>query len=228
MSADKLASFRVDSELWQQFQAIAKNNGTNASALLVTYIKEVVNTENVNTNQETVNTTTEIKKSNVSIQDIDDCIDKSVNDGKIKQAITTVYENMMGNFNQLLSEVNELKNQLSVKSQELALNSSATISENDSKFIEQTYISILGIENIINGDNYNKDSIGDIRDKMIEHQWRLEQDLNIKLSLNNPSFIVRELNKVLRALGFELESKQVGKMVNYWIKTPTIGTAKNP
>lgn len=34
MNADKLASFRVDSDLWQQFQGHAKENNTNASALL--------------------------------------------------------------------------------------------------------------------------------------------------------------------------------------------------
>ena len=44
MSADKLASFRVDSQLWEQFQGYAKGQNNTATALLISYIKSAVNT----------------------------------------------------------------------------------------------------------------------------------------------------------------------------------------
>ena len=134
MNADKLASFRVDSDLWQQFQGHAKENNTNASALLVAYIKSVVNTGNVITLNQIVNTSSEsnnpspsiqdidnridekIKQSiqninTLSIQDIDNCIDDSLVDGKIKEAIAKNYAGIMGQFNGLLEELQELKKQ---------------------------------------------------------------------------------------------------------------------
>ena len=76
MSADKLASFRIDNQLWQQFQDVAKSQNTTASALLISYIKSVVNTgDTINTTVDTVNTTTE-KKPSLSIQNVNTlCID---------------------------------------------------------------------------------------------------------------------------------------------------------
>ena len=79
MNADKLASFRVDSDLWQQFQGHAKENNTNASALLVAYIKSVVNTGNVITYNPDVNTSSESNNPSLSIQDIDKRIDEKIN-----------------------------------------------------------------------------------------------------------------------------------------------------
>ena len=137
MNADKLASFRVDSDLWQQFQGHAKENNTNASALLVAYIKSVVNTGNVITLNQIVNTSSESNNpslsiqdidnridekinqsiqnidtiNTLSIQDIDNCIDDSLVDGKIKEAIANSYAGIMGQFNGLLEELQELKKQ---------------------------------------------------------------------------------------------------------------------
>ncbi len=43
-SADKLASFRINADLWEDFQSFAKEKGFSASALLVNYIQSVVGT----------------------------------------------------------------------------------------------------------------------------------------------------------------------------------------
>jgi hypothetical protein len=135
MSADKLASFRVDSQLWEQFQSYAKENNVTATALLISYIKSVVNTGNVITSNLVVNTSSEVNNpslsihdidiridekiklsiqsiNTLSIQDIDNCIDDSLEEGKIKEAIATSYAATMGQFNGLLEELQELKKQL--------------------------------------------------------------------------------------------------------------------
>ncbi len=137
MNADKLASFRVDSDLWQQFQGHAKENNTNASALLVAYIKSVVNTGNVITLNQIVNTSSESNNPSLSIQDIDNRIDEKIKssiqnidtintlsiqdidnriaeslaDGGIGEAISNSYSGIMGQFNGLLEELQELKKQ---------------------------------------------------------------------------------------------------------------------
>ena len=38
----KLATFREDSDIWERFQAKAKANGTNASALLQRYLRDYI------------------------------------------------------------------------------------------------------------------------------------------------------------------------------------------
>jgi hypothetical protein len=135
MSADKLASFRVDSQLWEQFQSHAKENNVTATALLISYIKSVVNTGNVITHNPVVNTSSEIIDPSLSIhnidkriddkiklsiqnintlslQDIDNSIADSLADGGIGEAIAKNYEAMMGQFNGLLEELQDLKSQL--------------------------------------------------------------------------------------------------------------------
>ena len=134
MSADKLASFRVDSQLWELFQGHAKENNVTATALLISYIKSVVNTGNVITSNPVVNTSSEVNNPSLSIHDIDSRIDEKIKlsiqsintlsiqdidnriaeslaDGDIKEAIAKNYEAMMGQFNGLLEELQELKKQ---------------------------------------------------------------------------------------------------------------------
>ncbi|MTJ48389.1 hypothetical protein [Dolichospermum sp. UHCC 0259] len=150
MSADKLASFRVDSQLWEQFQGYAKSQNSTATALLISYIKSVVNTGNVITSNPVVNTSSEVNNPSLSIQDIDNridnkikssiqgidtlsiqdiynCIDDSLEGGKIKEAISTSYAGMMGNFNGLLEELQDIKSQL----QELQIPPAAAAAAND-------------------------------------------------------------------------------------------------
>lgn len=42
MSESKLATFRIDSDVWEQFQAKAKTRETNASALIQRFIKQYI------------------------------------------------------------------------------------------------------------------------------------------------------------------------------------------
>ncbi|WP_168499276.1 hypothetical protein [Anabaena sp. UHCC 0204] len=146
MSADKLASFRVDSQLWEVFQGYAKENNVTATALLISYIKSVVNTGNVITYNPVVNTSSEVNNPSQSIQDIDKRIDdkikmsiqninilsiqdidnriaESLADGGIGEAIATSYAATMGQFNGLLEELQDLKKQF----EELQSNPPATV-----------------------------------------------------------------------------------------------------
>ena len=101
MNADKLASFRVDSDLWQQFQGHAKENNTNASALLVAYIKSVVN----GTSNPVVNTSSEINNPTLSLQDIDKRIDE-----KIKQSIQNINTTSLQDIdNRIIESIQDIK-----------------------------------------------------------------------------------------------------------------------
>ncbi|WP_193962614.1 hypothetical protein [Dolichospermum sp. LEGE 00246] len=137
MSADKLASFRVDGQLWEQFQGYAKENNVTATALLISYIKSVINTGNVITSSQNINTSSDTNNPSLSIQDIDKRIDEKIKlsiqnidsintlsiqdidnriaeslaDGGIGEAIAKSYTAAMGQFNGLLEELQELKKQ---------------------------------------------------------------------------------------------------------------------
>ena len=135
MSADKLASFRVDSQLWELFQGYAKENNVTATALLVAYIKSVVNTGSVITSNPVVNTSIEVNNPSLSLQDIDKRMDdkiqqsihnintlslqdidnriaESIAAGDIRDAIASSYAGVMGQMNGLIEELQQLKNQL--------------------------------------------------------------------------------------------------------------------
>ena len=151
MKADKLASFRIDNDLWQQFQAIAKENNNTASALLVGYIKSVVNTSNVITSNLVVNTSSEVvntSSDHLSIHDIDSRIDEkisqsiqdintpsiqniedlidsrigvSVREGDIKGAIAHSYKSSINQFNGHLEELQNQIRELQKQFEELSV-----------------------------------------------------------------------------------------------------------
>jgi hypothetical protein len=144
MKADKLASFRVDSQLWEQFQGYAKENNNTASALLVGYIKSVVNPDNVNTSSEVVNTPSDhlsihdidsridekIRQSiqdinTPSIQNIDELIDSriggSVREGDIKSAIAHSYQSSVDQFNEMIGELQNQIRELQKQFEELSV-----------------------------------------------------------------------------------------------------------
>ncbi|WP_413176432.1 hypothetical protein [Anabaena azotica] len=52
------------------------------------------------------------------------------------------------------------------------------------------------------------------------HQQEVEKKLKIKLSLDNDTYAVREMNKILKALGYELGHKQINKVEHYWVVNP--------
>jgi hypothetical protein len=124
-----LATFRIDEELWGKFKDIAKNKQTNASALILQYIQGVVSSGGVDNppkatppnidispqpNLDSIYKYIDNKLDNledVSIQDIDNKIAESLEDGDIKDAIAASYAGMMAQFNGLLEEWQELKKQ---------------------------------------------------------------------------------------------------------------------
>jgi hypothetical protein len=234
MKADKLASFRVDSQLWEQFQAIAKENNTNASALLVGYIKSVVNPNNVNTSNLVVNTSSEVNSPHLSIQDIDSRIDEKIRQsiqnintpsvqniedlidsriggsiaiGDIRYAIAHSYQSSANQFNEMIGELQNQIAELKTQVQELKSSPSADI-EN-----------LLGIGDILAGSPYDLNYLNEhIGDKLNEHKSQIEAALRIKLNLSDPKYICREFNKIIRGLGYEIKNKQINKVETYWIE----------
>jgi len=87
---NKLATFRIDNELWQQFQDIAKQNNTTASALLVGYVQGVVTTECIDNNPQIQSLNTD-NIAQPSIQNLDKLIDNkiksSIQDGDINEVL---------------------------------------------------------------------------------------------------------------------------------------------
>ena len=124
-----LATFRIDEELWGKFKDIAKNKQTNASALILQYIQGVVSSGGVGNSPKATPPNIDISPQpnldsiykyidnkldnleDVSIQDIDNKIAESLEDGDIKDAIAASYAGMMAQFNGLLEEWQELKKQ---------------------------------------------------------------------------------------------------------------------
>jgi len=223
MSADKLASFRVDSQLWEQFQGHAKENNTNASALLVAYIKSVVNTGSVITSSEVINPTLSIQDidkriddkvkqsiqniNTLSIQDIDNRINESIADGDIGGAIANSYKAAMGQFGGLLEEMQELKKQL----EELQSNPPAAvpspqspITNPQSPIPNDELVEILGIGDVIAGQIYNFESLKEdgIIASIKENQELIEGLIGDNLTLKND---LSDMNKILKFMGYLTE-----------------------
>ncbi len=70
----KLATFRIDEELWAQFQDIAKANNSSASSLIVRYIQDAVKGQGIDTNID--NTVQRI--DNIHIDNLEHIIDKRI------------------------------------------------------------------------------------------------------------------------------------------------------
>ncbi|MFM6080897.1 MAG: hypothetical protein ACKPCI_20700 [Dolichospermum sp.] len=223
-----LATFRIDEELWGKFKDIAKNKQTNASALIIQYIQGVVNSGGVDNVPQSA-------PQNIdnfpTIQNIEDLIDAriggSIRDGDIKYAIANSYTAMMGQFNGLLEQLQELQKQVQeLKSIPPAAVPQSPVNEElttDNKAISpnlnhQEIIDLLEINHSIDGTKYDKNSLLSIKDNLIENKERLEKDLNIKLSLEDSKYIVREFNKIVKALGYDLQNKQIQKIETYWVK----------
>ncbi|MFM6529423.1 MAG: hypothetical protein ACKPHW_16915 [Microcystis panniformis] len=139
--------------------------------------------------------------------------------------------NTIVNLNSKLSELtNELTNKDSqlqnLKSVPPAAVPQSPVNEElttDNKAISpnlnhQEIIYLLKINHIIDGTKYDKNSLLSIKDNLIENKERLEKDLNIKLSLEDSKYIVREFNKIVKALGYDLQNKQIQKIETYWVK----------
>jgi hypothetical protein len=228
MKADKLASFRIDNELWKQFQGIAATNSTTASALLVGYIESVVNTGNVNTPAiDAVNTTTE-KKPSLSIQDIDKRIDDkiktaiqdvntisiqniedladariagSIADGDIGGAIAKCYRDMMGQFNEVLSRFEELKD--SIPPAAAVPSSQSPVTNHQLPKTTEEVIGFLAIEDILGGDPYWQEQL-EIKgiDAKIKDNFEHFQSLGIDFKGVRDGAVSR-FNRVLKWLGYK-------------------------
>ncbi|MFM6267593.1 MAG: hypothetical protein ACKPFA_14005 [Dolichospermum sp.] len=162
-----------------------------------------------------------------NVDTIKNLIAESLADGDIKDAIATSYAAVIGQFNGLLEQLQELQKQV----QELKSVPPAAVPQSpaneelttDNKAIppnlnHQEIIDLLKINHIIDGTKYDKNSLLSIKDNLIENKERLEKDLNIKLSLEDSKYIVREFNKIVKALGYDLQNKQIQKIETYWVK----------
>ena len=117
---DKLASFRINSERWEKFKSVAEAQGKTATDLLNEYIDRVIGVGvGVGVDAAPKLSIRDIDKriddkiNTASIQDIDDTVKKAISgsleDGEIGEAIAKSYAAMMGNFNELLHQMEELK-----------------------------------------------------------------------------------------------------------------------
>jgi len=117
---NKLATFRVDGDVWQQFQDIARQNNTTASALLIGFIESVLESGIDKTSQpsiQDIDKTTQPsiqdidKTAQPSIQDIDTIIDNrirlSVRGGDIKEQSQELHAQTSINLNEVLHQMNE-------------------------------------------------------------------------------------------------------------------------
>jgi hypothetical protein len=225
-----LATFRIDEELWGKFKDVAKNNQTNASALIIQYILGVVGGNAIPQNidnptslsiQDIDNRIDEKIKASIqnintpSIQNIEDLIDsrikQSIADGDIRYAIAHSYKAAMGQLNGLLEEFQLIKKQME------ELQSVPPVADNPpSADIEN----LLGIGDILAGSPYDLNYLNNhIGYRLNEHKGQIETALKIKLNLSDPKYICREFNKIVRALGFTIENKQINKVETYWIET---------
>ncbi|MFM6670383.1 MAG: hypothetical protein ACKPH5_06910, partial [Dolichospermum sp.] len=161
-----------------------------------------------------------------NVDTIKNLIAESLADGDIKDAIATSYAAVIGQFNGLLEQLQELQKQV----QELKSVPPAAVPQSpaneelttDNKAISpnlnhQEIIDLLKINHIIDGTKYDKNSLLSIKDNLIENKERLEKDLNIKLSLEDSKYIVREFNKIVKALGYDLQNKQIKRIETYWV-----------
>ena len=117
---NKLATFRVDGADWQQFQDIAKQNNTSASALLIGFIQSVIESGIDKTSQPSIQDIEKTsqpsiqdidKTSQPSIQDIDTMIDNkirlSIQNGDIKEQSQELHAQTSINLNEVLRQMNE-------------------------------------------------------------------------------------------------------------------------
>ena len=87
---EKLASFRVDNELWEAFKAIAGDRGTSASCLLVDFIESVVSNRDCIDNSAMLSIQEDEKIKLSIIQEIEECIDE-----KIKLSIQKIEDKLV-------------------------------------------------------------------------------------------------------------------------------------
>jgi hypothetical protein len=104
----KLATFRIDGDDWQQFQDIARQNNTTASALLVNFVQGVIKGECIDNKTQISIQDTDIQPS---IQNLDEMIDNkikiSIQDGDIKDKVADIYAQATINLNEALLQTNQ-------------------------------------------------------------------------------------------------------------------------
>jgi hypothetical protein len=220
-----LATFRIDEKLWGKFKDIAKNNQTNASALILGYIQAVVSSGDVDNVPKATPPNIDISPQpnldsiykyiddkldnleNISIQDIDNRINESLADGDIGGAIANSYKAAMGQFGGLLEELQALQKQV----EELQSNPPAAvpspqspIPNYQSPITNDELVEILGIGDVIAGQIYNFDSLKEdgIIDAIKENQALIENFIGDKLTLKND---LSDMNKILKFMCFQPE-----------------------
>lgn len=74
------------------------------------------------------------------------------------------------------------------------------------------------------GEVYDKETLkqNGIFASLKTHQSEIEEILNITLSLDNDKYPVREMNKILKELGYKWDHKQISKVEKYWVINPKI------
>jgi hypothetical protein len=181
---------------------------------------QIVNSVDMIQVQELIETAVQEKLEKLTIVDnvdiIKNLIAESLADGEIKEAIASAYEAAMGQFNGLLEELQELKKQVEeFKSSPATVPSPQSPITNDqlpgedvdsdrtpntltqSPMTDDQLIEALGIVEIIAGNPYDAESLGDIPEKIEQHKLELQR-LGVKIS---PAPLTT-LNSLLKCLGY--------------------------
>lgn len=104
MTDDKtLATFRLESGLWEAFKAEAAKNGTNASAVLIAYCRDYVSEASRQVSSSRIDENTSV----IDIDNLDERIDKRVQD-----AVADARDELVSQTNHLLSEFTEKMQQM--------------------------------------------------------------------------------------------------------------------
>ena len=106
----KLATFRTDDETWESFQAKAKRNGTNASALLQRFVRDYLD-DNLDSRIDS-NAIPNLDSIDARIDErIDARIDaiRSEYDAKLDEAIALVKKPLMLSQNQKVIAIQKLQ-----------------------------------------------------------------------------------------------------------------------
>ena len=93
-----LATFRLDTQLWEAFKAEAAKNGTNASAVLIAYCRDYVS----EASRQVSNSRIDENTSAIDIDNLDERIDK-----RIQDAVADARASLVRQTNDLLSQFQE-------------------------------------------------------------------------------------------------------------------------
>lgn len=226
----RVISFRLDDDklaLLQQHRVRGESDNQTAMRLLM----DVLGIEGKQSSIQSVDIVDNIRTE----------IKESIADGDIKEAIASSYAGIMGQFNGLLEELQDLKNQLQelqltppavpcslfpTTDDQLPITDDQPMTNDELPITDESdrntqIIELLKIENIIEGELYSAESLEDdsIFDLISANQKYLEELIGEKLTLKKDT---ADVNKLLKIMGYATERTTKDKKKYNRIKVPKL------